>query len=585
MAFERPITIKAAIGNAHSKKYLLPAIQREVVWDTDRIERLFDSLMRDYPIGSFLFWMVKRSRTGDYQFYEFVRDYHERDRSHNPKAHVTGEDDIIGILDGQQRLTALYVGLRGSYAYKEPRKRWDNPQAFPTRRLHLNLRRPSADESRDLAFDFRFLTDDQAKESNQTTHWFKVGKILDMATLADVNAYLIQHSLMQGDQDIAQFANRTLFGLWTVIHERALVNYYLEEDEQLDKVLNIFVRVNSGGVPLSHSDLLLSVAAAQWTTVDARETITAFVDDINGIGKAGFQFDKDWVLKSCLVLGDFGDIAFKVDNFNRNNMKAIEARWQEFSQALREAVTVVAALGYGRETLVSNNAVIPIAYHLLQRGNPANFDSATRYANDRKQIHQWLIAALLKRVFGGQPDSVLRPMRDLLKGRTNDFPLPELRDKFRGTPKSLAFAADDIELLLEYRYGEPYTFSCLALLYPTLDFRNLFHVDHIHPKALFKKQTLLKKGVPADKIELCMEGVDALPNLQLLEGIPNQEKNASEFAGWVARVHPSPDARHSYFEKNYIPKGSSHELKAFPEFFAARMNALRDRLKTLLDVP
>src|SRR6187401_1023772 len=110
MAFERPITIKAAINNVHTKKYLLPAIQREVVWDTDRIERLFDSLMRDYPIGSFLFWMVKRTRTGDYQFYEFVRDYHERDNSHNPKAHVSGEDDITGILDGQQRLTALYVG-------------------------------------------------------------------------------------------------------------------------------------------------------------------------------------------------------------------------------------------------------------------------------------------------------------------------------------------------------------------------------------------------------------------------------------------------------------------------------------------
>ena len=540
--------------------------------------------MRDYPIGSFLFWMVKRTRTGDYQFYEFVRDYHERDRSHNPKAHVTGEDDIIGILDGQQRLTALYVGLRGSYAYKEPRKRWDNPQAFPTRRLHLNLRKPSVDESRDLAFDFRFLTDEQAKESNETTHWFKVGKILDMATLADVNAYLIQHSLMQGDQDAAQFANRTLFNLWTVIHERALINYYLEEDEQLDKVLNIFVRVNSGGVPLSHSDLLLSVAAAQWTTIDARETITAFVDHINGLDKAGFQFDKDWVLKSCLVLGDFGDIAFKVDNFNRGNMKAIEARWLEFSGALRAAVTLVAALGYSRETLVSNNAVIPIAYHLLQRGTPANFDSATKYAEDRRQIHQWLIAALLKRVFGGQPDNVLRPMRDLLKGRTDDFPLVELRDKFRGTPKSLTFAADDIELLLEYRYGEPYTFSCLALLYPTLDFRNLFHLDHIHPKSLFRKQTLLKKGVAPNDIDMCIDNADALPNLQLLEGIPNQEKSASEFATWLPKAHPSSDARQAYIEKNYIPKGLSHELKEFPTFFAARRILLRERLKTVLEV-
>jgi hypothetical protein len=584
MAFERPITIKAAINNVHGKKYLLPAIQREVVWDTNRIERLFDSLMRDYPIGSFLFWMVKRTRTSDYQFYEFVREYHQRDHSHNPKAHVSGEEDVIGILDGQQRLTALYVGLRGSYAYKEPRKRWDNPQAFPTRRLCLNLRSPSADESRDLTYDFKFLTDDQGNVTDERTHWFKVKKILDMATLADVNDYLIRHPLMQGDQQVAQFANRTLFNLWTVIHERALINHYLEEGEELDKVLNIFVRINSGGVPLSYSDLLLSVAAAQWTTLDARETITAFVDDINSIAKASFQFDKDWVLKSCLVLGDFGEIAFKVDNFNRKNMTAIEARWDEFSDALRDAVTLAAALGYGRDTLVSNNAVIPIAYHLLQRGLPPNFHSATKYTDERKLIHRWLIAALLKRVFGGQPDSVLRPMRDVLQGRRDRFPLDEIRDRFRGSTKSLTFAADDIELLLDSRYGEPYTFSILALLYPTLDLRNLFHVDHIHPKSLFRKQTLLKKGVLPENIAFCVDNVDALPNLQLLEGIPNQEKNASEFGKWLPKAHSTPDGRQAYLEKNYIPKELSYEVSHFPEFFNDRRSLLRERLKAVLHV-
>src|SRR5947209_5625073 len=125
MAFERPITVKEAIENVHAKHYLLPAIQREVVWGCDQIERLFDSLMRDYPIGSFLFWYVQRTNTSNYQFYEFMRDYSDWDNYHNAKASVTGQDDITGVLDGQQRLTSLYLGLRGSYAYKEPRKRWD----------------------------------------------------------------------------------------------------------------------------------------------------------------------------------------------------------------------------------------------------------------------------------------------------------------------------------------------------------------------------------------------------------------------------------------------------------------------------
>jgi len=118
MPFETPITIKESVDKVHKKKYLLPAIQREVVWKTKQIERLFDSLMRDYPIGSFLFWRVERQRSKDYQFYEFIRDYHEQDNRHNPKADISGDDDIVAILDGQQRLTALYVGLKGTYAYK-----------------------------------------------------------------------------------------------------------------------------------------------------------------------------------------------------------------------------------------------------------------------------------------------------------------------------------------------------------------------------------------------------------------------------------------------------------------------------------
>ena len=78
MSFQTPITIKEAIENVRGKKYLLPSIQRELVWSTRQIEKLFDSLMRDYPVGSFLFWHVDKRRTHEYQFYEFIRDYHER---------------------------------------------------------------------------------------------------------------------------------------------------------------------------------------------------------------------------------------------------------------------------------------------------------------------------------------------------------------------------------------------------------------------------------------------------------------------------------------------------------------------------
>ena len=98
MAFVEPITVTEAIDSIHKKLYLLPAIQREFVWGTEQIERLFDSLMRDYPINSFLFWEVEKENSDKYQFYEFVREYHERDNRHNPKANLDGENGTIAIL-------------------------------------------------------------------------------------------------------------------------------------------------------------------------------------------------------------------------------------------------------------------------------------------------------------------------------------------------------------------------------------------------------------------------------------------------------------------------------------------------------
>lgn len=182
--FQAPITINEAINNIHRKKYLFPSIQRELVWSTEQIEKLFDSLLRGYPIGSFLFWHVEKGISKKYQFYEFMRNYHERDSKHNERANISGEEDITAILDGQQRLTSLYIGLKGTYANKLPRKRWDNPFAYPIRELYLNLLRRADDD--DLVYDFRFLSKDDALYRDDNTFWFKVGDILNLGKQSEV---------------------------------------------------------------------------------------------------------------------------------------------------------------------------------------------------------------------------------------------------------------------------------------------------------------------------------------------------------------------------------------------------------------
>jgi uncharacterized protein with ParB-like and HNH nuclease domain len=578
MPFEAPLTVKETVDNIHKNKYLLPAIQREFVWNTSQIERLFDSLMRDFPIGSFLFWCLEKERVQDYQFYHFIKNYHQRDVTHNPKADVRGENDVIAILDGQQRLTSLYIGLRGTYAYKLPRKQWNNELSFPKRELYLNLLKKS--ENSDLEYDFRFLTEDEVKKSSQENMWFKVGNILNMKEHDEVNDFLFENDIRNFDKDTAKFANKTLFKLHKIIHDDAVINYYLEKGEELDKVLNVFIRVNSGGTQLSYSDLLLSIATAQWDEKDAREEITTFVDEINNIGY-GFNFDKDFVLKTCLVLSDFTNIAFKVDNFNKKNMLTIEKNWDGISDSIRLAVNLVSSYGYHREILTSNNAIIPISYYLLKKELPRNFVESSIYKDDREKIRKWLIVSLLKSTFGGQPDNVLRPIRNIISTNCSSFPLNEIAQSLKGKPKSIEFNDDEITNLFFYKYGQKQTFSVLVLLYPTLDFRNKFHQDHIFPKSFFTDKKLIKKGIDEGKIKFYLNNFNYLANLQLLEGIPNQEKSDMDFKEWLFKEYPGEQARKDYMKKHYIPDVDL-SFDNFEEFLSKRKKLIFDKLKSIL---
>ena len=568
MAFQTPLTINQVISEIHAKKYLLPSIQREFVWDTDQITKLFDSLMREYPINAFLFWKVSKENTKEFRFYEFLRDYHQRNKRHNEKADLSGAEDIIAVLDGQQRLTSLYIGLKGSYAYKLSYKRWDNEQAYPSRKLYLNLLKPSEDA--EYEYEFEFLTDSEAKDNDEDHHWFKVGDMLDMKSLSDVMKFWSKNIV---GKDVANekmdFANDTLSKLFAIIHINPTVSYYLEQSKELDKVLNIFIRVNSGGTTLSYSDLLLSFATAQWEKRDAREEINNFVDEVNEIGN-GFNVNKDFVLKACLVLSDFSDITFKVDNFNRSNMLKIEDDWDDITKAIRDAVRLISSFGFSRENITSNNLIIPIACYLKNIGLPDNFEVSSSRISDRAKIKKWFTLSLLKRVFSFMPDGVLKPIRDIVKkNTTGEFPLDEIINHFKGTNRTLVFTDEDINNLLYTKYGHGDTLVILSILYPWADLRNNFHIDHIFPKSAFTQKKLEKRGIKSDDIGDFLDNYNYIGNLQLLEAIPNIEKNNTDFDVWLKNTIAS-DAVDDYKKKHYIPKSIDLTFVNFLEFVEKR---------------
>ena len=571
MAYETAITIKKAIGNIKRRHYVLPAIQREFVWKPHQIEKLFDSLMRGYPIGTFLFWKVNKDRIKDFQFYEFLKKYHEKDHRHNPKADLSNDEDIIAMLDGQQRLTSLYLALAGSYTFKKRYMSRNNPNAYPERKLYLNLLKQS--EDLEFKYDFGFLTREEVK--NNDAHWFECSKILSFEDKDQIYDYLEEHDLTGSaiyEKEVTKFARNTLNRFHDVIHKDGTISFYLEESEELDKVLQIFIRTNSGGTTLSYSDLLLSIATAQWKDKDAREVIHQFVDEINNIGD-GFDFNKDMILKSCLVLSDISDIKFKVDNFNTKNMKTIESNWEAITVALHSTVELISKFGYNGQNLIATNAIIPIAYFIFKNECGDQILHTGRWEDSRKAIKEWLARVLLKGVFGGTPDSIYPGMRDLINDYLGRFPLQETIDFYKGKRKSISFSNDEIDNLLDLQHGKSGTYYALTLIYPALNYSFKYHQDHIHPKSYFNKNSMRSAGFSEEQIEQFNEKANSIANLQLLEATDNTEKNNKPFKEWLTCQEKYD--RDWFLKQHHINPDQSLEFEDFMDFVSARRNTLK----------
>jgi uncharacterized protein with ParB-like and HNH nuclease domain len=583
MSYQTAITIKSAIDQIKKRQYVLPSIQREFVWDTDQIEVLFDSLMRDYPISTFLFWKVDKHKIKDFQFYEFLKKYHEKDCRHNSKVDLDGDEDVIALLDGQQRMTSMYIALTGSYASKMPYYRKNSSHAYPEKKLYLDLLQPSSEV--EVEYNFKFLTEKESTEDDGS-FWFECGKILDITDMSKASMYLMKNKLMDTSiytEKQSEFAINTLNELFNVVHQKGTISYYLEEGEELDKVLQIFIRINSGGTKLSYSDLLLSIATAQWQEKDAREVIHDFVDDINQIGD-GFAFNKDLVLKACLVLADFSDIKFKVDNFNKSNMQAIEKNWDSVSVSIRSAVELVSMLGFNRDNLAATNTIIPIAYFIYKNKLADNILHSSKYDKDRRAINEWLARVLLKGVFGGQPDSIYPGMRDLINVNLGRFPLKEIIGHYKGRRKSISFSEDDIESILELQYGKAKTYSALSLLYPGLNTSFKYHQDHLHPHAFFKKKSLRKQGFDEETIDAYLSQCNGLANLQLLQATQNIEKRDKYLENWVKETYSLDQDRKAFLLQNHIGSDQSLAFEHFLEFMAVRRKNIKARLMMLLGV-
>jgi len=572
-------TIKTLMDKVAAKEYILPAIQREFVWKPEQICKLFDSLLQGYPFGTFLFWKIKPENRNLYQFYDFVKNYHQRDNPHCQRLSQLPDQEFVAVLDGQQRMTALNVGLRGSYSWKIAGKWWSSDDAFPLRKLYLNLLGQPDDES-GTVFQFEFLTDAIASEANLAHLWFRVGRILD----EDFDDLTDELDEVELDKESRKKARNVLRLLRRTIFDQDKISYYEEINQDLERVLNIFIRMNSGGTPLSYSDLLLSIAVAQWNTLDAREEIHSLVDEMNQEGD-GFDFSKDLVLKAGLMLSDIGSVGFKVENFNKDNMSLLENNWLNIRSSLLLAVRLLSSFGFNAQNLRADSAILPIAYYLHFRKLDAGYLSRTEYAQDRSLLRHWLVKSLLKAsgIWGSGLDTLLTAIRKtLVEHGDASFPAAQIELIMSSRGKSLMFTDEELDELSTLEYGNKRTFALLSVVFPGFDFSHHFHVDHIYPKGLFTKSNLRKLCLKEDIVESFLVKVNQLPNLQLLEGTINNEKRQKMPVDWYEQQWPDAAARENHLQTQAI-NFLAEDLVHFDDFYIARKKTLRSRIGQILN--
>ena len=586
MGHKEPMTIAAALRLIQKNELILPAIQREYVWKPSQVIKVFDSIMRGYPVGSFLSWRVLPETVSKFKFYGFMRDYSAFDKRHNPVVDIPADREVTAVLDGQQRLTSLNIGLRGTYAYRNKNGWASKEWSYPTRCLYLNLLDEAPENEAGLKYHFAFLTKEQveAAAEDEARKWFPVAEIFDAAEPAAMMQIPAKYSVGNDAGAVAMVGR-----LWQAVHHNASLHFYEEDDQDIERVLDIFVRVNSGGTVLSYSDLLLSIATAQWKG-DARAAVHDLVESLNKTGQ-GFDFSQDTVLKSGLVLADVGDIAFKVKNFTKANMAVLELNWEALSTSLQVAVGILSDFGLSAATLAADSVLIPVAYYVHLRGLTQSYRFSTKDKADRAALRSWVLRSLIVRgVWGSGLDTLLRDLRETIKKSGADrFPLEAIERTMALRGKSLEVTAALVEDVLDLGYGGTRTWAVLATLFDHVDTKMQYHVDHVFPQAALDAK-LLKKAKAADggrtfsdaEIGEITARRDLLPNLELLPGPVNIGKSDTAPDTWVAKEYSDGDERRSFLRLNALPADLPHSAEDFLAFFEARRATLAERIKDKL---
>ena len=555
-------------------KYFLPAIQRSFVWDEDRIVELFDSLYKDYPIGNSIFWKIDNWNNKLCPLYQFESSHKESEKKIASQKQGLTQGSYQIVLDGQQRLTSLFIGYKGSFSTKKPGK---GRKSFIKKYLYFDLLENGSSEGYS---QFSFMTKEEAVEDQKHHLWFRVE---DAYTAKKFDEYKQQVKIIKKSigsklwQNKSKTITERLKNLYKMTYDETRFSYYEinRPFSEVECVSDIFTRINTSGITLKKADLLFSNLITWWGEDGQKEIKTA----MENIQERTSDISQDFIMRSCLYLSDL-TVKYNLNNFNRPNIEKIMTNWPQIKKAIERMLENLDNIGYVDSVKgLSETALIPFLYFIKLKGrNPTS--------EELKQFKKYYVASQICGSFGGNSDSVLKNMRDEIKRQYQEigtFSYKELRTKKSKVYTLYHINKEKLEEIVENtQYGTARAYYALMLMYPsgTGGKEIKYQMDHVHPKALFTRQNL-KDHNCEDNYEDWLEKRNSLPNLQLLASLNNKEKSKKPINDYINSIKKK-EARSNFIKENFLPKDQL-DITFFEEFFQYRKNKIVDKLCEVLE--
>ena len=535
--------------------FWLPNIQRPFVWSEEKIGRLFDSIMRQYPISTLLIWRTR----SEIKHRKFIDNYKHSLRLTDFYVPTNGKAKRL-VLDGQQRLQSLFIGLKGSYEGRE---------------LYFDVLSGDLVSPEDIRYLFRFLSPDQA-----VWPWIKLKTIVfstapntklakeiigkSSSEMDDAKQSRIQENIERVRMEFSQDENIAYQELDSIDEPDA----YDEND-----VVEIFIRANSGGIKLGKSDLLFSLLTSSWEEADL-----AMEELLETLNKTGYQFDRDFVLKTCLTLLDKG-ARYEVGKFRDGKTKEeIIASWDEITAAIKDVKDFLYGKTYIRhdKALPSYLALIPVIY--FRYHFPSKWSKVQR-------LDDYLLRNLVAGAFSGSPDNLIDKCVKMIRD-DQDFTVSHVFDAIYADGRSLEISPD---LLLSLNYGSKELHLFFNLWYKDFNYQPAFQnnepqVDHIFPQSLLKS---VKDVSPETGKRSIMryksDQRDQIANCMLLTAKENGAGGKSDTPPAVWFEQKIAEEGESYLDLHLIPKDKSlWSLDKFGDFIEARKQLILKKFDYML---